>query len=384
LVYDLVVIGGGVWGTAAALTAQQARFGRVLLVEANPYVGGESSGKSGGIVGQLVWHPDDQVWVARSRAMLEHAEASSGDRTMIQRYGGLVLCSSDEARQLIPVVESLRQRGISLEFWDRAQVAARFPLIDGLPADMVAVWSPEDWHVNPTAYAQATLAEAREMGLFVRLGYRVTAIELGDRRVRLEGPDGGLEAKRVLVAAGTWTRKLLQSAGADIAYRPYRVQLASLHFAESHALPILSETATDMYITPDGPTNLLAGDGTQLWEHDPDAYRQEGDPEFEQDIAAGVMRLISRAQHAALRRSWAGLCGATPDRRPLLGAVAEGLYIACGDNGYGVVRGPALGELAARVAMGEAEAPQLDPHRFPPGDFVLRPGSGGILPDTSA
>ena len=93
------------------------------------------------------------------------------------------------------------------------------------------------------------------------------------------------------------------------------------------------------------------------------------------------MRLVSSAAAAPLRRSWAGLCGATPDRRPLLGRVADGLYIACGDNGSGVGRGPALGELSALVALSEAEAPQLHPFRYPPEDFRLCPGSGFLVPD---
>lgn len=379
--YDLIVIGGGVWGTAAGLAAMEARCGRVLLIEANPYVGGESSGKSGGIVSRLVAHPDDQRWVARSRDLLEQAATQSGDRTMIERHGGLTLVAEAEAGPLLPVIEELRGQGIPLAVWDREQIRAHYPLVDGTGPDIVGIWSPTDWHVNPTAYAQAALAAARALGLEVRLGFRVRTLRAHEAAVVVEGGGESLTAARVLVAAGTWTRKLVQTAGLDIPYRPYRVQLSSLAFAQSRALPILSETATDMYITPDGTENLLAGDGTQLWEHDPDAYNQAGDPDFERDIAAGVMRLISSAATAELRRSWAGLCGATPDRRPLVGAVADRLYVACGDNGFGVVRGPALGELAAQVAMGRAEAPQLDPHRFPPGDFLLRPGSGGMFPD---
>jgi glycine/D-amino acid oxidase-like deaminating enzyme len=162
------------------------------------------------------------------------------------------------------------------------------------------------------------------------------------------------------------------------------VQLSSIAFADSGKLPILSETSTDMYITRDGPTNLLAGDGTQLWEHDPDDYNQKGNRAFEEEIAAGLMRFVSAAEHAELRRCWARLCGGTPDRRPLLGGVSERLFIVCGDNGFGVVRGPALGELGCRIAMGVDAAPQVDPFRFPPGEFSLRPGSGGMFPETAS
>lgn len=379
--YDLVIIGGGVWGTSAALAAARERVGKVLILERNAYVGGESSGKSGGIISQLIAHPDDQRWVAKSREWLLEAEERSGDKSMIQRWGGLVLCSEAEARALDRVADGLRAREIPFELWDRADIQAHYPLIDGIAPDTFGMFSPTDWHVNPTAYCQTTFEAARAEGVEGRLGVRVTGIHLEPEQVVLETEGERIEAARVLVAAGTWTRKLTQLAGIDIPYRPYRVQLSSIAFPESSKLPILSETATDMYITPDGPTNLLAGDGTQLFEHDPDDYNQKGDAYFEEEIAAGLMRLISAAERAELRRSWAGLCGGTPDRRPLVGPVSERLFIACGDNGFGVVRGPALGELAARIALGLESAPQVDPFRFPPGDFTLRPGSGGMFPE---
>ncbi len=384
--YDLAIMGGGVWGCSAALAAVEQGYGRVVLLEANQFVAGESSGKSGGIMSEFAGHPDDRVWVARSRALFEAAARRSGDAGMVRRYGRLVVCGADEAPAFRRVADELASEGIASDMLTPEQVAARFPLVDGLAPDTLGLWTPDAWHLNATGYAQTVVTAGRELGLEVRLGWRAGAIRLRREHggtIRVEGPDGTVEAGRALIAAGTWTRKLLQTAGIDIPYRPYRVQLASIAFAAAESLPIMSETATDMYITPDGPGSLLVGDGTQLWEHDPDAFQHAGDAAFEQEIAAGLARLVSSAGEAAeLRRSWAGLCGATPDRRPLVGPVADGLYIACGDNGSGVGRGPALGELAARVAMGIEAAPaRLDPFRFPAADFRLRPGSGFLVPD---
>jgi sarcosine oxidase subunit beta len=387
--YDLVIVGGGVWGCAAALAALEQGCGRVLLLEASPVLAGESSGKSGGIMSEFAGHPDDRVWVARSRALFEAAAQASGDAGMVRRYGRLVVAGTAEAPAFRRVADELAAEGMVSEMLSPEQVRARFPLVDGLATDTFGLWTPGAWHLNATGYAQTIVSAARARGLEVRLRHRVHAVRIADDRIRLEGPAGPdgthatVEGARVLIAAGTWTRKLLQTAGIDIPYRPYRVQLSSIAFAAAESLPIISETATDMYITPDGPGSLLVGDGTQLWEHDPDAYEQAGDPAFEAEIAAGLARLVSSAGDSAhLRRSWAGLCGATPDRRPLLGPVAERLYIACGDNGSGVGRGPALGELAARVAMGVEPAPaRLDPFRFPSADFRLRPGSGFLVPD---
>lgn len=381
--HELVVIGAGVWGAAAGLSAIESGAKDVVLLEARPQVGGGMSAKSGGIVSQLLAHPDDRAWVARSRELFDEALMRGGDTTMIERTGSLALCTHDEARALDRIADHLRPLGVVLEVWDRTEIRARFPLLEGVEAGVYGMWCPTDWHVNPTAYADATVAYARTRGLKTRLGCRVTALRVEDDRVVLTcgGSHEAVEAARVLIAAGVWTKQLTRMAGIDIPMIPYRVQLASLAYPHRYALPILSETGSDVYITPDGPTNLLAGDGTQLWEHDPDAYLEAGDRAFDEEIAAAVTRLIPAAHTAELRRSWAGLCGGTPGRRPLIGAVAERLFVACGGNGFGVKRGPAIGEYAARLALGLADPlADADPLRTAPADFVLRPGSGGRLP----
>jgi glycine/D-amino acid oxidase-like deaminating enzyme len=382
-VHDLVVIGAGVWGAAAGLSAVEAGAKDVLLLEARPGPGGGMSAKSGGIVSQLLAHPDDRAWVVRSRELFEDALVRGGDSTMIERTGSLALCTYDEAQILDRIADELRPHGVEVEVWDRSAIQAHYPLLGGVEAGVYGMWSPTDWHVNPTAYADATVAYARSRGLQVRFGCPVTGLRLEDDRVVLTcaGSAEPIEAARVLIAAGVWTRQLTRLAGIDIAMIPYRVQLASLAFPHRYALPILSETGSDVYITPDGPANLLAGDGTQLWEHDPEAYNEAGDRAFEEEIATAVTRLIPSAHTAELRRSWAGLCGGTPGRRPLIGGVAERLFVACGGNGFGIKRGPAIGELAARMALGLA-APNADadPLRTAPADFVLKPGSGGRLP----
>lgn len=379
-VYDLVIIGGGVWGVAAALAAVESRQGSVLLLEAQPAVASESSAKAGGIVSDMVANPDDQQWVRRSRELFRVAHAASGDSTMIRQDGMLSLGPASHRPLMADHVASLRSRQIPVEEWSADDIQRHFPQLDRVDDTLYGVWTPHDWHVNPTAYAFAALARAKALGLAVRLSYRVQRLHIEDREVQIEGPDDPIHAARVLVAAGTWTRKLTQSAGIDLPFRPYRTQLASLDVAGGYDLPIVRHLATDLYLVPDGPHNLLVGDGTQLWEHDPDDYRTTGDPAFELEVAAGLLALSSRGEQARIRRSWAGLCGATPDRRPLIGAVCERVWVACGDSGFGIKRGPAIGELAAQIALGVApQPPHLLPHRFATVDFALRPGSGGSL-----
>lgn len=227
---------------------------------------------------------------------------------------------------------------------------------------------------NPTAYAESTLLGAKALGLAAYIGTRAGRLDVSENQVVIRTAGEDLFAERVLITAGTWTAKLLERSGYAIPLRPYRVQMASLHMPEPYHLPMVWELATDAYVVPDGPHNLWAGDGTRLFEHDPDNYQAEGDADFLEFIATHIMDFSSKADAAGLRATWAGLAGATPDRRPLIGAVDDRVFVACGDQGIGVMRGPALGELALKVAIGEAGAPHLSPLRCAGREFSIQPG----------
>jgi len=57
----------------------------------------------------------------------------------------------------------------------------------------------------------------------------------------------------------------------------------------------------------------------------------------------------------ALARSWAGLEAFTPDDLPILGPVPDvtGLLVAAGFSGHGFALSPMIGEILARLALGQ-------------------------------
>ncbi|PSR23899.1 MAG: hypothetical protein C7B45_01035 [Sulfobacillus acidophilus] len=373
--YELIIIGAGVWGSSAALRAVTSGLHSVLLIEANAGVAMESSAKAGGVVTNLLWGSENVAWVKRSRQLFQTAYDASRDRSILQPYGMITLFDESVENFVRQRTRELNDDDTPAEIWSSDRIVSEFPDLDRLPSSVQGLWTPNDQHVNPTAYAQAVVNLARDAGLSVRLGQRVMRIDVQSSAVSVHLAKETIQAERVLVAAGTWTGKIVETAGFHVPLRPYRVQLASLHMPEGYRLPMVWELATDVYLVPDGPHNLLAGDGTRLYEHDPDHYQTSGDDDFISDIAAQTMRLTSRAQNAGLRQAWAGLCGGTPDRQPLIGPLTSRLFVACGDQGIGVMRGPALGELAADVALGQAQAPHLNPMRYQGHrDFPIRAG----------
>jgi glycine/D-amino acid oxidase-like deaminating enzyme len=133
--------------------------------------------------------------------------------------------------------------------------------------------------------------------------------------------------------------------------------------------------ATDGFYCRPHPTGLLAGDGTEHVEADPDDYDRDADDGFAARLSERVAKRLRLAPET--ERAWAGLCTATPDRDPLLGRVADGVYVATGFQGHGFMRSPALGEAVAEAILGGDPAPidPFDPRRFDGDeDFQVREG----------
>ena len=78
-------------------------------------------------------------------------------------------------------------------------------------------------------------------------------------------------------------------------------------------------------------------------------------------------RLARRYPPAAgvgVQRAWAGLYDMTPDAHPILGAVGDGVYAACGFSGHGFMQSPAVGRaLAEEILHGTSEL-DLSPFRL--------------------
>ncbi len=75
------------------------------------------------------------------------------------------------------------------------------------------------------------------------------------------------------------------------------------------------------------------------------------------DIAVAVDRIeqATTLRIRRLARRWAGLRSFAPDRTPLAGfdPLAPGFFWLAGQGGYGIQTSPALGRIAAALAIGE-------------------------------
>lgn len=390
----IVVLGAGALGCAAALHASRAGH-EVSLVDATGVAGGTSGLGAGIFSFALVDDLDRRMVQASLRAA---ANARQGRPLVeMQRPGSHHLASTKAEREALGSIQRGLDElgepadGIDGEGWTQA-MARR-----GLDVDASGVRSvlrtPSDAWVDGGSWTRA-LADAA-----LRAGCRLVAGAQASNLLMDPGTDfpavGGvrltdgrrIEADRVVVALGAWTRGLLESQGLDLPTVAYRTHGVLVEPREPLDVPILHDAPNHYYLRPAADGRVLLGDGTVLDPVEPQDFPIEPDAAVPADILGRAARRIPALEEARIERAWRGLLTAVPDRRPLVGPhpEADGLVICAGGNGFGLMRSWALGELAvasasdgARPAWAPADVfERLDPARFwpdPPGSFPVREG----------
>jgi sarcosine oxidase subunit beta len=162
----------------------------------------------------------------------------------------------------------------------------------------------------------------------------------------------------VVNAAGAWAAPVAKLAGIDLPVEPLRRMLVPTEpFDEfPHSAPMIIDMSTGFHFRPEGRGFLLA------W-NDPEesrGYRLDFDPAFIEKILTHAAERVPCFERVAVnpKRAWAGLYEMTPDHHPILGPVPEvqGLFLANGFSGHGVMHAPATGKiLADLIVAGKTE-----------------------------
>ncbi|WIV66757.1 NAD(P)/FAD-dependent oxidoreductase [Natrialbaceae archaeon AArc-T1-2] len=352
---EVAVVGAGAVGATA--TYDLAREGADVTLYDRDTVASGASGRAAGICYDAF---ADQPDATLASDAIERFRALSGDDTFpFVECPYVWLARDGDDRRIEAIregIERMQANGVVALEMDPDEFAERFPALEHEDVAVAGIAGAAGY-TDPAAYTACLAAAATGAGATLETNTPVSVRTDPPRVVPEGGPEREVDA--VLVAAGAHTKRLLADAGVPIAMKPYRVQVltATADITE----PMLYDATDDVYARPH-PDGLLAGDGTELREADPDGYDRDADPGFADDLATRVADRFSGADLEVIE-AWAGLCTATPDRNPLVGELRDGLYVATGFQGHGFMRAPAIGERIADEILGGDGIDAFDPTR---------------------
>ncbi len=384
---DVVVVGGGVIGTAVAYYA--ARQGlRVTLVDL-PRQGRATSASAGGL-----WSLGESVGlgcgVIFHKARLAKGIAHEGTHAppqMPKSFLNIAMASnamfpqlSDDLRDLSGMdIEYDRNSLLFLMYDDGDETFARQLWKDCPCGKSLSEWvTPEelaraepaltretrgalrfngDDQVNPYRLADAFREAARALGAAVLTHTEVTGLRVeGGRVTAVETSAGTLPCALVVNAAGAWAAEIGRMAGIVIPVHPVRGQIVG-----TETLPKLlhaSVSTTECYLAQKHHGEIIIGSTTE------DVGFDTGITSAAiRTLTAGAIRAVPMLERVGVKRVWSGLRPGSPDELPILGPVDSlgGYMNACGHFRTGILNAPLTGLVLSELATGKPVSFPIEP-----------------------
>jgi sarcosine oxidase subunit beta len=378
---DAVVVGAGVIGLTVGRELRRAGVGRVVVLERDAAVGqGSSARANGGVRAQF----SIRVNVEFSRFSISDLERLHEEHEGLPAFyqtGYLLL--TGESQRVAHLQEAMALQlslGVKTRWMEPPEILEVVPFVrpDGL---LGGTFHERDGFLDPHGVVQAVLAEARALGVLVRTGVPVTAMEGSGRDgflIRLGNGDE-LRADWVVNAAGADARDVAAMLGADIPVEPVRRNLAYVAEPEPGPLiPVCADLDTGVLVRREVSGGFVVAYSDPS---DPPSREMTVDPKFVEDLAERVGNRFPflESMPIDLRNSWAGLYPETPDHLAIVGEAPEvpGLIHCVGFGGHGIMHSPAagkaVGELVAHGSCTSFDLHPLRPSRFAEGSLLVEP-----------
>lgn len=372
---DIVLIGGGLCGAAAALALADAGVSTVWL-EARTLSSG-ASGRNAGFVlqGTAERYARAIGVMGRERARAVHAVSRDNHRAMAevvrrldlacgyQRRGSLQLAGSEgEEPELLESATLLAEDGFSAEVREGDALAACYREA----GFRVGVFLPDDGELDPARFVRGVGAAACAAGVRLHEESRVTRLDApAPGEVRAVTAGGEVRASLALVATNAAAGELLPFFADKV--DPVRGQmLATAPAPVLFDCPVYADHGYDYWRQDEHGRVVLGG-----WRNlDP-----EGEVGSAEVLHDGIQARMTEFLHRfpALRgvpvtHRWSGTMGFSRDGLPICGSVPgmPGAYAAAGFTGHGFgfafLAGQALVKLALEGASPYAEL--FGPRRF--------------------
>ena len=350
---DVIIVGAGSVGVPTALALGE--FGiKTRVIDMHPSPGqGENKHAIGGV---RATHssPGKILTCRRSLEILATWEKLHGDdiEWLKGGYAFPVYRKNDEKilKRLLPVQQKY---GLNIDFREPEEIQQIIPGIN--PRRLRGgTFSPEDGSISPLLTINAFYRRAVDLGVMFHFKERVGQIEVKNGRViGVKTNLARYTAPVVVDAAGPFSTELSLSAGVKIPVAPDSHEGAITEpvqpFFQCMVVDIRPGTGSKNFyfyqnrhgqvifcITPDPP--IIGTDKGET-------------AAFLPQVCARIVHLLPRLKNLRVRRTWRGLYPMTPDGSPLVGCDNRiaGLLHATGMCGQGLMLGPAIGELVARM-----------------------------------
>jgi glycine/D-amino acid oxidase-like deaminating enzyme len=409
---DVVIVGGGIIGTSAALFLAQKGVSTVLCEKG--HIAGEQSSRNWGWCRKMGRDPREIPLIIESLRLWQGMNAMVEAETGFRRSGIMYLAETRaELEQLEAWLEHARQYQLDTRIISRSETAELMPGLTG--AWTGALYTASDGKAEPQRAAPAIAEAARRHGAAIMTQCAVRGIETQGGRVSGAVTEKGrIACDTVVLAGGAWCR--LFCGNLDIELPQLKVLATVMRTEPLEGGPEISASGglfgfrkrmdggytvatlgvRTIDLVPDHfrlffdylPAVRLHWKKLRLrvgnrWVEEWRRPRHWGldeaspfeavrvlDPEPDRFVVDRARAATAEAfpvfRKAVVAESWGGMIDVMPDAIPVISPVATlpGFFIATGFSGHGFGIGPGAGKLVADMVAGDPTLVDPTPFRL--------------------
>ena len=346
---DVVIIGAGVSGLTSAYYL--AKAGKDVVVVDKGFVGGEASGRNGGMISERVDEPPIVPMAVESLNIWPTLDDELGYPTEFTQEGRLqVAVSEEEMGDLYTDRAEALRRGISVEQVEPSEIQELIPGITG--RTLGGLFFPNCGHANPQRSVQAFAWAFQDLGGRIQQHTAVTGMKVVDDRVTtVETTAGPIAADVVVAAAGPQTGLLADMVGVHVPVAPARVEIIAT--APLDPLFDIAIVGNGLYGRQAARGNLLFGGGPHEWANvDLTTDPSKPNTPIIRNIARRLAELLPGVADVPVIRSWAGVVEQAPDYLPIIDipdSLSNYVVVTASAHGFGI--SPATGKAVSELVL---------------------------------
>ena len=383
--YDLLIVGGGGHGLAAAYyLAKNHRLTNVAVVERG-WLGGGNTGRNTTVVRSNYLYPESARLYDFSLKLYEGLSRELNYNVMLSQRGHVMLAHTrHDLESIARWANAMHMNGIEAELLTRDEVGELIPALDLSPEARYPVlggfMQPRGGTARHDAVAWGYARAADALGVDILQECEVTGFTRGPggRVTGVETRRGPIRAERVGIAAAGHSSVLARLAGFRLPVTSYALQAMVTEPLKPRLDKVVISPGTGAYVSQSDKGEMVIGGSLDLFP----SYAQRGSFAVLQSVVAATLALFPSFSRLRLLRHWAGIVDVVHDSSPIIGATpVPELYINCGWGTGGFKAIPAGGWTLAHVlATGRnhelAEPFQLK--RFITGRLIDEAAASGI------
>lgn len=376
---DVIIIGGGVIGTAIAYYLVKEGV-EVTLIEKEDIASGTSGACDGNLM-LLSKSPGPHFNLARESLKLFPSLVKNLDHNVqYRKNGSLIILETKEQWDLSQKnIKKQQEAGLNVRLMDNKQTRNIEPF---LTSDIYgSCYTEENGHINPIMLTLGLGKKSLQQGAHILLHEPVKEILWKKEQVLgVRTTHRDIYAKYIVNAAGVYANEIGKMAEINIPVIPKRGQIlvtesipsfinnsiicgcylkAKYHLCDKKDIsdPIVSlGRGLSLEQTIEG--NLLIGSTREYVN-----FNTQTTYEGITAIAQHACQLFPKLKEVKMIRSFSGLRPATIDGLPIIGhsEALKGMLLAVGHEGDGIILAPITGKLIAELICGKSLSVNIQP-----------------------